>query len=106
MKKMINTWLPSEAGSIVMSKSDWEVFCIVRVRERHKCVICSSKIKKGQYCIGAGEIKYCLECSHKVFDNAVKSMNEIIGKINHQKEVINDNRTNFDKHNLGYGLED
>lgn len=103
---MINNWLPSEAGSIIMAKADWEVFAIVRVRERHKCNICSSTIKKGQYCVGAGEVKYCLECSHKVFDNAVRSMGEVIEKLKKQKEIITGNRIKFDKHNIGYGLGD
>lgn len=100
---MIHTY-KNNAGTLELTKGDLELFALTKIRLDASCSMCQKTIKKGCYCLGKGYTKYCLDCSPKLIDNAVKSMKGYITTLNKLKIILKNNTTEYMRHNLANSL--
>lgn len=101
---MIHTY-KTNAGTLELTKNDLELFDLIKTRKDYfSCMICQKTIKKGCYCLGKGNIKYCLDCSPKFISNTIKSMNGYVTTLKKLKLILNNNKTEYMRHNLANSL--
>jgi hypothetical protein len=94
----------NNAGILELTKCDLELFGLNKIRLDSTCKICQKTIKKGCYCLGKGYSKYCLDCSPKLIDNAVKSMKGYTITLKKLKANLENNKTEYMRHNLANSL--
>jgi len=100
---MIHTY-KQNAGIAELTKGDLELFTLTKIRNDNKCSMCQKSIKKGCYCLGKGFYKYCLECSPKVIDNFISSVEGYIGMLKKLKIILENNKEEYMRNNLANSL--
>ena len=67
--------------------------------------MCQKKdIKRNCYCLGKGNVKYCLDCAPKFIENAIVSMKNYTQVFKKLKNALEKNKTEHLRHNLANSL--
>ena len=100
---MIHTY-KNNAGIVELTKGDVELFSLTKIRQDTSCSMCGKTIRKNCFCLGKGYNKYCLDCAPALITNAIKSLNNIIESLKKVKTILNNNKTEYTRHNLANSL--
>ena len=95
----------NNAGVVELPKGDLELFDLIRSgKDMTICCMCQKTIKRNCYCLGKGNVKYCLDCAPKFIANAIESMNGYVKVFKKLKMVLEKNKTEYLRHNLANSL--
>jgi len=100
---MIHTY-KTYAGTLELSKIDLELFSLIKLRQDNQCRMCQKQIKKGCYVLGKGYYKFCIECSPKLLDNSISSMNGFIVIFKNLKNILSKNKQEYMRNNVANSL--
>ena len=95
----------NNAGIVELSKSDLELFDLIKSGKDHTmCCMCQKDIKRNCYCLGKGNAKYCLDCAPKFIENGIVSLKNYVQVFKKLKNALEKNKTEYLRHNLANSL--
>lgn len=93
-----------DAGYVNLSKSDLDLFVLVKIRVETKCRMCEKTIHKGCFCLGKGYHKYCIDCAPNLLDNAIKSLKSYVSEFKKIKVILAQQNDKIIRNNVANSL--